>query len=94
MISTEVYNKDHHISRLEEINKAMAEKLAFLNKRMMAKNNEQSIKWQNKCFYWKRKYLTLCQRLTTQGLAYVLEPETKEKENGKIRDLGGEETGR
>lgn len=74
MIQNEILDKDQHISLLIETNKALAEKLAFLNKRAMARNDEQAKKWQSKAFYWKRKfddlkekYLTDRERLTTQG---------------------------
>ena len=90
----DVYDKDTHILRLEEINKALSEKLSFLNKRMMSRNSEQSIKWQNKCFYWKRKYLTLCERLVTLGLGNVLKSDNQGDGNGKVCNLSGEETGR
>lgn len=92
MIQDEILDKDQHISLLVETNKALAERLAFLNKRGMAKNNEQSIKWRNKAFYWQRKYLDLVERLTTLGFQWILEPENKEKENGKVRDIGNEKT--
>lgn len=67
MQQDEILDKDQHISLLVETNKALAEKLAFLNKRIMQRNDEQAIKWRNKAFYWKRKYLECIERLVTLG---------------------------
>lgn len=79
MIQEEILDKDKHIELLIEVNKALAEKLSFMNKRIMQKNDEQAIKWRNKAFYWKRKYLECLERLVTLGgIAPAL---TKERED-------------
>lgn len=86
MIQETILDKDQHISLLVETNKALAEKLSFLNKRMMIKNDEQAKKWQSKAFYWKRKYLTICERLTTLGV----DPKKTGESNGKVCDIDNE----
>lgn len=50
-----IYNKDQHIAQLESINQALTNELVALKKRMMARNNEQSLKWRNKYFYLKKQ---------------------------------------
>lgn len=50
-----MYDKDQHIEELTTINEALVSRLADLNKRKMARNNEAANKWRNKCFYWKNK---------------------------------------
>jgi len=51
-----MFDKDTYIAQLEEINKALSEKLAFLNKRAMKRHDEQSLKWREKAFYYKKRY--------------------------------------
>ncbi len=50
-----IYDKDQHIAELEATVQALSSKLAELNKRQMARNNEQSLKWRNKAFYYKKQ---------------------------------------
>lgn len=50
-----VYDKDSHIAMLEETNRALAMRLADLNKRMMKRHNASSLQWRNKYFYLKKK---------------------------------------
>lgn len=84
MIQSEILDKDKHIELLTETNRALADKLSFLNKRMMVKNDEQAKKWQSKAFYWKRKYLDAIERLTTHQQG---------ENNGKVCDTNTEKTG-
>lgn len=91
-MNEEILDKDKHIQLLQETNLALAERLSFLNKRMMLKNDEQARKWQAKAFYWKRKYethLAKCERLTTQGS----DPKQGEEDEREIRNSSCEETG-
>lgn len=89
----EVYNKDTHIQCLEETNKALAMKLAFLNARQMRRNDEQTTKWQNKAFYWKRKFEQLVNHLKAQGLERLVTltpPQAEGDGNGKVRDTSSQ----
>lgn len=61
----ETYSKDQHIAQLEATNRALADKLADVNKRMMARNNEQALKWRNKYFYIKKQLDRMKHQLTS-----------------------------
>ena len=52
---SEMMDKDTYIAQLEEINKALVERLTWSQKRNMLRHNETSIKWRNKAFHYKRK---------------------------------------
>lgn len=62
------YSKDEHIAQLEEVNKALAEKLTFLNKRAMARHDKTSLKWRNRAFYLGKKCTALEKLLVAHGI--------------------------
>jgi len=82
VIQTSIYDKDKHIAMLEATNTALAEKLAYLNKRKMAKNGEQATKWRDSAFYYKRRCKALIDWIEGLGL----EVPKLGGEDGKIRD--------
>ena len=49
--------------------------------------------FENQSNYYKRKYLTLCERLSTLGLGFLLEPKKKENRHGEILYSGAQEAG-
>ncbi len=63
-----VYDKDKAIEELKEINSALIEKLTFLNKRKMARNDKATNKWRNQAFYYKNKCSRMINALLKQGL--------------------------
>lgn len=68
MIQQPVYNKDAHIAQLEAVNSALADKLAFLNKRNMKKHDAQSLKWRDRAFYYKKRVDSLITYIEGLGL--------------------------
>lgn len=83
MESISEYSKDHHIQLLESTNQTLVEKLLYLKKRMQQRNDEQTLKWRNKAYYWQRKYLELVERSTIPN---------KGDGNGEIRNIRSTDT--
>lgn len=65
----EMYDKDRHISQLEAVNEALMEKITFLTRRKMERNNLQSLKWRNSAFYYKKKCTFLEGCLEKSGIS-------------------------
>jgi hypothetical protein len=63
-----VYDKEKHIELLETTNQALADKIANLTKRKMARTDETTKKWRGRAFYYKRQVEALVNWMRVKGI--------------------------
>ena len=63
-----MYDKDKHIEELETVNSALSDKLSFLKKRQMARNDKAANEWRTRAFYLKRKVKVMARFIKDNGL--------------------------
>ncbi len=63
----EEYKKENLIEELKVIKEALTKELVYLRRRKMGRNDEQSLKWRSKSYYYKNKAKFYAEHLKTLG---------------------------